>query len=38
MTWTHAVIGIIGFFVGGTFGAFGMALCVMAGRNQEETT
>lgn len=35
MTWTHWLAVVIGFFVGGTIGAFGMALCALAGRDQE---
>lgn len=32
MTSTHTAIAIVAFIVGGTFGAFGMALCAMAGQ------
>ncbi len=35
MTWTHIIVGLIGFFLGGTAGALGMALCAIAGRDLE---
>ncbi len=35
MTWTHIIVGLICFFIGGTFGVFAMALCAIAGRDAE---
>lgn len=35
MTWTHIIVGLIGFFLGGTLGVFAMALCAIAGRDVE---
>lgn len=35
MNSTHIIVGLIGFFIGGTLGALGMAFCAMAGREVE---